>query len=85
MCFSDLKLVLLCIMTALNSNAIMMHNNTSFVFLINENRVYKTPLTTGSQIGDLTEVLDGVKSGDKVVVSPPNNLRDGMRIKVKEK
>ncbi|HHT9116984.1 MAG TPA: efflux RND transporter periplasmic adaptor subunit [Candidatus Wunengus californicus] len=71
--------------TALNSNAITMNNNTRFVFLINENRVYKTPLTTGSRIGDLIEVLDGVKSGDKVVVNPPNNLRDGMRIKVKEK
>jgi len=71
--------------TALNSNAIMMHNNTSFVFLINENRVYKTPLTTGSQIGDLIEVLDGVKSGDKVVVNPPKNLKDGTRIKIKEK
>ncbi len=71
--------------TALNSNAIVMHNNTRSVFLINENRVYKTPLITGSQIGDLIEVLDGVKSGDKVVVSPPKNLRDGMRIKVKEK
>lgn len=71
--------------TALNSNAIMMNNNTGSVFLINKNRVYKTPLTTGSQIGDLIEVLNGVKSGDKVVVSPPKNLRDGMRIKVKEK
>ncbi len=71
--------------TVLNSNAIMMHNNTGFVFIISENRVYKTPLTRGSRIGDMTEVLDGVKSGDKVVVNPPNNLRDGMRIKVKEK
>ena len=71
--------------TALNSNAIMMNNNTRSVFLINENRVYKTPLTTGSQIGDMIEVLDGVKSGDKVVVNPPKNLRDGTRIKIKEK
>jgi RND family efflux transporter MFP subunit len=71
--------------TALNSNAIMMNNNTRFVFVVNENRVYKTPLTTGSQIGDLIEVLDGVKSGDRVVVNPPKNLRDGTRIKMKEK
>ena len=71
--------------TALNSNAIMMNNNTRFVFLINENRVYKTPLTTGSRIGDMTEVLDGVKSGDKVVVNPPKNLKHGTRIKMKEK
>lgn len=71
--------------TALNSNAIIMNNNTRFVFLINESRVYKTPLTTGSQIGDLIEVLNGVKSGDKVVVNPPNNLKNGTRIKVKEK
>ena len=71
--------------TALNSNAIMMNNNTRFVFVVNENRVYKTPLTTGSQIGDMTEVLEGVKSGDRVVVNPPKNLKHGMRIKVKEK
>ncbi|HLG28856.1 MAG TPA: efflux RND transporter periplasmic adaptor subunit, partial [Candidatus Brocadiales bacterium] len=71
--------------TALNSNAIMMNNNTRFVFLVNENRVYKTPLTTGSQIGDLIEVLNGVKSGDKVVVSPPKNLKHGTKIKMKEK
>ena len=71
--------------TALNSNAIMINNNTRCVFLVNENRVYKTPLTTGSQIGDLIEVLDGVKSGDKVVVNPPNNLRHGTRVKMKEK
>ncbi|HHT9138901.1 MAG TPA: efflux RND transporter periplasmic adaptor subunit [Candidatus Wunengus sp. YC60] len=70
---------------ALNGNAILMHNNANFVFVIKENHTYKTPLTTGTQIGDMIEVLDGVKSGDKVVVSPPKNLRDGMRIKVKEK
>ena len=29
--------------TALNSNAIMMHNNTRSVFLVNENRVHKNP------------------------------------------
>lgn len=71
--------------TALNSNTIMMHNNARSVFLINENRVYKTPLTTGSQIGNMTEVLDGVKPGDKVVVNPPKNLKHGTRIKMKEK
>ncbi len=71
--------------TALNSNAIIMHNNTRFVFVVNENRVYKTPLTTGSQIGDLIEVVNGVKSGDKVVVNPPKNLKNGTRIKMKEK
>ena len=71
--------------TALNSNAIMMNNNTRFVFVVNENRVYKTPLTTGSQIGDLIEVLEGVKSGDKVVINPPKNLKNGTRIKMKEK
>lgn len=71
--------------TALNGNAILMLDNTRFVFLIAENYAYKTPLTTGIEIGNMIEVLDGVKPGDKVVMNPPKKLRDGMRIKVKEK
>jgi hypothetical protein len=33
----------------------------------------------------MVEILDGVKSGDKVVVKPPKELKNGTKIKVVEK
>ena len=71
--------------TALNSSAVVARNGKKFVFLIKENRVVETPVTTGETFGDMTEVLSGVKAGDKVAIKPLNELRDGKRIKVAEK
>ena len=56
-----------------------------FVFLIKDGHVVQTPVTTGIQIGDMLEVLDGIKQDDKVAVKPMNKLKDGSRIKVIEK
>ncbi len=69
----------------LNSNAIVTHTGTTYVFLIEENHAIETPLTTGAQIGDMMEVVEGVKPGDKVVVNPPKNLKNGSRIKIRGK
>lgn len=68
--------------TTLKSDAIVIHNGRKFVFLIKGNYVVETLLTTGSQIGDMTEVLDGLMPGDKVVLNPPKNLKDGSRISI---
>jgi RND family efflux transporter MFP subunit len=71
--------------TALNSSALITRNGKKFVFLIQGNRVVETKITTGRILGDMTEVLSGVKAGDKVAIKPLNELRDGKRIKVLEK
>jgi RND family efflux transporter MFP subunit len=71
--------------TALNPAAVITLNGKQFVFLIKENRVIKTPVTTGAEFGDMIEVLSGVKAGDRVVLKPLNKMRAGLRIKVAEK
>lgn len=71
-------------MTVVNANAIVMQNNDTFVFLIEDNRVTKTPFLTGTQTGDMVEVLEGIRPGDKVVINPPKRLKSGSRIKMKE-
>ncbi len=71
--------------TALNPAAVITRNGKPFVFLIKENRVVKTPITAGAMLGDMIEVLNGVKAGDKVILKPLNKIRDGSRIKVAEK
>jgi multidrug efflux pump subunit AcrA (membrane-fusion protein) len=39
-------------------------------------------VATGPQLGDMVEIKDGLKPGEKIVISPPSKLRDGSRIKL---
>jgi RND family efflux transporter MFP subunit len=71
--------------TVVNSNAVIIHKDKNLVFLIKDNRAFETPVTTGEKLGDMIEVLNGVKAGDKVVLKPVDKLRDGKRIKIIEK
>jgi RND family efflux transporter MFP subunit len=71
--------------TALNPAAITNHNGKKSVFLIKGNKVSETPVASGAQLGDMVEILSGVKAGDRVALKPLNKMKDGMRIKVAEK
>ena len=71
--------------TALLESAILTQNSKKSVFLIHGNRVKETPITIGDQFGDMVEVLQGVKAGDKVVLSPLGKIKNGSRVKIPEK
>jgi multidrug efflux pump subunit AcrA (membrane-fusion protein) len=70
--------------TAINPSAIVTKDGRKFVFLIKDGRVVETSITTGRQIGDMTEVTAGLKTGDKIVLKPSGTLRTGSKIKVAE-
>ncbi len=55
------------------------------MFLIKKDRAVETTISTGEQLGDMIEVLSGIKSGDRVVLTPLDKLKDGVRVKVAEK
>jgi len=71
--------------TALNPSAILTRDGRSIVFLIKEDRVIETPITTGEKLGEMIEVLQGVKAGDTVVIKPPERMKDRAKIKIIEK
>jgi len=71
--------------TALLESAILTDNDKHSVFLVDENRAVKTPITVGASFGDMVEVLSGVKPGDRVVLSPLEKIKNGSRIKIPEK
>ena len=71
--------------TAVNTASVIARNGKKIVFLIKENRVIETPITTGTQFGEMIEVLSGVKTGDQVVLKPLDKMRDGKRINVIER
>ena len=71
--------------TAVNPAALINRNGNKAVFLIKENRVVETPVTVGEKLGDMVEILNGAKSGDRVALKPLNKMKNGLRIKVAEK
>jgi RND family efflux transporter MFP subunit len=71
--------------TALNPSAIVEQKGKKMVFLVIENKVKETPVEPGAPLGDMVEVLGGVKAGDRVVLKPLNKMKNGVRIKVLEK
>lgn len=71
--------------TAVNPAAVANRRGKSVLFLINGERVAETPVTLGSRIGDMVEILSGVKAGAKVALKPLERLKDGTKIKTAEK
>jgi len=72
-------------LTALNPLSVLTRNGKKAVFLMKDDHVAETPVTLGAQIGEMIEVLNGVKAGDRVVLKPLSKLRSGIRVKVAEK
>jgi RND family efflux transporter MFP subunit len=71
--------------TVVNPAAIVDRKDKKAVFLITDNRVMETQVTLGEKLGDMVEVLSGVKAGDRIVLKPLDRIRNGQRIKIAEK
>jgi multidrug efflux pump subunit AcrA (membrane-fusion protein) len=71
--------------TALHQTALVNRKDRKVIFLIKGGRVVETPVSLGSPMGDMVEVLEGVKAGDRVVLNPSDGLRNGSKIKIEEK
>ena len=71
--------------TVINPAAIITKGSNKAVFLVKDNLAEQVIITTGQQLGDMVEVLSGVKTGDRVVLRPLDKISDGAKIKVAEK
>ena len=71
--------------TALNQAALVNRKERKIVFLVKGDKVVETPVSLGSPIGDMVEVLEGVKVGDQVVLNSSDRLENGSKIKIEEK
>jgi RND family efflux transporter MFP subunit len=71
--------------TAIAPAAIVTKGKRSVVYVLRGDRVEETPVTLGARIGDLVEVVSGVKPGERIATKPLDKLHDGTRIKTAEK
>jgi RND family efflux transporter MFP subunit len=69
---------------AVPAATIVSADGRSAVFAVRSDRVEKVPVRLGRQLGDMTEILDGLQVGDRVVTAPLNRVRGGTRVKIRE-
>ncbi len=62
--------------------AVRTEGDQSFVFVIRGEMVERRAVQIGGADGDRVEIRAGVQGGDRVVISPPPTIRDGMRVVV---
>ncbi len=71
--------------TVISPHALRERKGKNVVYVVKGNRVVETTITIGQRLGDMVEVLEGVKAGDRVVVKTPEKVKNGSRIKIVEK
>ena len=61
--------------------AIRTDNGSPVVFIVTgERRAERRAVKVGVEQGDKVEILSGLNGGEQVIVAPPAELRDGMRV-----
>jgi RND family efflux transporter MFP subunit len=70
---------------AVSVSAIRKTGGRNSVFLVTNGMAFESAVKTGQKLGDMIEVLDSLKPGDKVVDKPSDKLKSGMRVKVPDK
>jgi RND family efflux transporter MFP subunit len=63
--------------------AVRTDGSQEIVFVVTGDTVERRAVKTGGMDGDRVEILAGLGGGDRVVVSPPATLADGVRVTIK--
>ncbi len=70
-------------MLVVPSSSIVEKGNSRYVYVVKKNKLHKQTVTTGMGDGNSTEVIEGLKPGNKVVKNPSANVYNGLDVKVK--
>jgi HlyD family secretion protein len=70
---------------ALPPASIAKRHGKDVVYVVSGDRVIERPVTLGAKLGDMVEVVSGVKAGERIAVKPLDKLRDQSRIATAEK
>lgn len=71
-------------LAAVPADAITGIEGRESVFLVKNDRAYKTEIKTGRRIGNMVELLGGAGIGEIMVAKPTNKVKDGIKIKALE-
>ena len=66
------------------SDAIVKEADTSYVWVVKDEKAERVKVRAGSAADNRTEILAGLSGGEKVVVKPAADLSEGRLVKVAE-
>jgi RND family efflux transporter MFP subunit len=66
------------------ASAVVTRDGRKVVFVFRDNAVTETPVVLGASVGNGIEVKNGLKDGDKVVLSPTDKIKTGTKVKTAE-
>jgi RND family efflux transporter MFP subunit len=69
---------------AVSKAALATRKGRTVAFVLDGGQVRETAVTVGPDLGEMVEIVSGLKEGDRVVVNPPASLDNRERVKVKE-
>ncbi|MCP4632391.1 MAG: efflux RND transporter periplasmic adaptor subunit [candidate division Zixibacteria bacterium] len=64
------------------NSALVMRGSEQALFTIIDDRVKQIDVTVGKNFGSQVEIIRGVRPNQKVIISPPSDLKTGDKIKV---
>ena len=67
--------------TGVSQRAVVARGDGKYAFRVKGDRAVQTAILLGNPIGDMVEVIDGLKAGDQVVLEPPSKLKSGAKIR----
>jgi len=70
---------------AVRAAAVVRSDANQVVYAVRDGKVARVPVQTGRSMGDMVELVRGPAAGEKVVVNPPPNLRDGAPVRLAKK
>ena len=66
------------------SSAVRNEDGNNLVFTIADNKAVKNEITIGQTLGSYVEVISGLKSGQKVISTLNEKIKDGVEVKLAE-
>ena len=69
-------------LTAVAANAVAQRDGKSVVYVVRNGLAVEVPVTTGASLGELVAIVGEVRSGEKAVQRPPEDLASLTQVKV---
>ncbi|MDR4498775.1 MAG: efflux RND transporter periplasmic adaptor subunit [Candidatus Scalindua sp.] len=69
---------------AVNISALAKDNGLDVVYVVMNNRIMKKKIQTGTRFDNMVEILSGLETGERVILSPQRNIKDGKTVKIIE-
>jgi RND family efflux transporter MFP subunit len=65
-----------------NRDALTTRDGVKVVFLVEDNHVTEAAVTTGRELGDVVEILNGLTAGQLAVLNPPGKMQSGQKVEI---